>query len=305
MSSVIASRACDEPRAAGRVLRDAELDAYRSTGYLTLRDVLDDALLQRLIDVTARLWREGSRLQASTSHYDLAPGHSAERPRLRRISSPTELDDVFVEVAFDSILGDIAAELIGGAVKFYHSKINFKLPDGGAEIGWHQDWPVFPHTNTNLVALSVPLNRSRRGNGCLRTIPGSHRQGPRSHWENGRYVLNCNASLTAEELACAQDSELDPGDIVAHHGLTVHGSAANHSDEIRTTYIIQYAAADAFAYTAPVIDSRHRNRMVRGEPARYARVEPGMIELPPDFTRGYSSIYSLQVEQEDAPEKGR
>lgn len=29
--------------------------------------------------------------------------------------------------------------------------------------------------------------------------------------------------------------------------------------------IVQYAAADAFAYTAPVIDSRHRNRMVRGE----------------------------------------
>jgi len=42
-------------------------------------------------------------------------------------------------------------------VKFYHSKINFKLPRGGAEIGWHQDWPVFPHTNSNLVALSLPL----------------------------------------------------------------------------------------------------------------------------------------------------
>jgi hypothetical protein len=43
-------------------------------------------------------------------------------------------------VAFSSILGDIAADLIGGPVKFYHSKINFKLPSGGEEIGWHQDW---------------------------------------------------------------------------------------------------------------------------------------------------------------------
>jgi hypothetical protein len=34
--------------------------------------------------------------------------------------------------------------------------------------------------------------------------------------------------------------------------------------------------------------------MVRGEPARYARVEQGLIELPPDFSAGYSSIYSLQ-----------
>ena len=124
--------------------------------------------------------------------------------------------------------------LIGGPVKFYHSKINFKLPHGGAEIGWHQDWPVFPHTNTNLVAISLPLNASRRSNGCLRTIPGTHRQGPRSHWDGGRYLLNCNAQTTPEEIARAVDSELDPGDIVAHHGLVVHGSAPNLSETLRT-----------------------------------------------------------------------
>jgi ectoine hydroxylase-related dioxygenase (phytanoyl-CoA dioxygenase family) len=224
----------------------------------------------------------------------LEPGHSPETPRIRRITSPTELDEVFVELAFGKVLGGIAAALIGGAVKFYHSKINFKLPHGGAEIGWHQDWPVFPHTNTNLVAISLPLNASRRSNGCLRTIPGTHRQGPRSHWHGGRYLLNCNAQTMPEEIARAVDSELDPGDIVAHHGLVVHGSAPNLSHTLRTTWIIQYAAADAFAYTAPVIDSIHRNRMVHGEPARFARVEAGAIELPPDFSAGYSGIYALQ-----------
>jgi ectoine hydroxylase-related dioxygenase (phytanoyl-CoA dioxygenase family) len=113
---------------------------------------------------------------------------------------------VFVEAAFDSVLGDIAAYLIGGPVKFYHFKINFKLPGGGAEIGWHQDWAVFPHTNTNLVALSVPLNPSRASNGCLRSIPCSHRQGPRSHWDGDKYVMNCKASVTREDPAAAEES---------------------------------------------------------------------------------------------------
>ncbi len=153
---------------------------------------------------------------------------------------------------------------------------------------------MFPHTNSNLVALSLPLNPSSAANGCLRTIPGTHLQGPRSHWANGQYMLNCNTSMTPDDFAKAEDNELDPGDVVAHHGLVVHGSSPNLSDDIRTTYIIQYAAADAFAYTAPVIDSRHRNRMVRGEPARHARVEAGMIDLPPDFSAGYSGIYALQ-----------
>ena len=277
-----------------RALSEQQLAEYRERGFLTLRQAIDADLLQRLIAATRRLWDEGRSLTAKNPHFDLAQGHTAEQPRIRRISSPTELDEVFLAAAFDSVLGDIAADLVGGAVKFYHSKINFKLPAGGAEIGWHQDWPVFPHTNSDLVAISVPLDPSRSGNGCLRTIAGSHLQGARSHWDQGRYTLNCNASMTSQELAVAEDSELDPGDIVAHHGLTVHGSSPNRSDSMRTTYIIQYAAADAFAYTAPVIDSRHRNRMVRGEPARFARLEAGMVELPPDFSAGYSSIYSLQ-----------
>jgi ectoine hydroxylase-related dioxygenase (phytanoyl-CoA dioxygenase family) len=282
---------------ADTVLSARELETYRDDGFLTMRRVLGSELVQRLNDVTDRLREEARHLTARTKHFDLAKGHSAERPRVRRISSPTELDTIFREIAFDSILGDIAAELVGGAVKFYHSKLNFKSPEGGAEIGWHQDWPVFPHTNTNLVALSVPLNASRAGNGCLRTIAGSHKGGARSHWSDGQYTLNCNPSMTDAELAQALDSELDPGDIVAHHGLTVHGSGVNLSASMRSTYIIQYAAADAFAYTAPVIDSMHRGKMVRGEPPRFARVEEALIELPPDFGNGYSGIFTLQNAQ--------
>lgn len=276
------------------IVTPRQLSDYQARGYVTLYDALDHELLRRLTAATDRLWREGGALDQKNAHYDLDADHQTGNPRIRRISSPTELDEVFFEAAFESVLGDIAADLVGGAVKFYHSKINFKLPAGGAEIGWHQDWPVFPHTNANIVALSVPLNPSRAGNGCLQTIPDTHLQGARSHWSNGQYTLNCNASISPEELNRAQDSELDPGDIVAHHGLTVHGSSQNVSDAVRTTYIIQYVAADAYAYTAPVIDSRHRNRMVRGEPSRYARLEAGLIELPPDFSAGYSSIYNLQ-----------
>jgi ectoine hydroxylase-related dioxygenase (phytanoyl-CoA dioxygenase family) len=278
-----------------RVLSDAQLAEYHQNGYLSIRKAFDRGLLERLTATTERLYDEGRALKEKTRHYDLEPDHTVESPRIRRISSPTELDDVFIEAVFESVLGDIAADLIGGAVKLYHSKINFKLPHGGAEIGWHQDWPVFPHTNTNLVAISLPLNPSRAGNGCLQTIPGTHKFGARSHWENGQYKLNCNASMTDEDFRNVVDNELDPGDIVAHHGLSVHGSSQNRSNDLRTTYIIQYAAADAFAYTAPVIDSRHRNCMVRGRPATHARVEAGTIELPPDFSAGYSGIYNLQT----------
>ena len=145
-------------------LGTAQIAAYRESGYLELRNVFDPALLQRLVATTERLSEAGRSLTAKTRRYDLDPTHSAAAPRIRRISSPTELDQVYVEVAFESVLGDIAQALIGGPVRFYHSKINFKLPGGGAEIGWHQDWPVFPHQHQPRRAqrTAQPVARFQR-----------------------------------------------------------------------------------------------------------------------------------------------
>ncbi len=280
------------------VLSPDQIAAYREDGFLLVKGLLDKAPLGRLTETTERFWEEARGITEGTKHFDIDPNHTYDNPRLRRISSPTEVSDVYIDIAFDSALGDVAADLIGGSVKFYHSKVNFKLPAGGAEIDWHQDWPVFPHTNTNLLAISVPMTPSREANGCLRVLRGSHKKGPRSQWDGSAYVLNCNKSLTEEDLQTAVYVEADPGDLVVHHGLLVHGSEPNTSDQMRTTFIVQYAAADAFAYTAPVIDSKHRNLMVRGEPARAARVEAGTVELPPDFSAGYTSIYSHQDEEE-------
>lgn len=280
------------------VLGSEQIEAFRAQGFLVVKGVFDQAPLARLVEATAEFWEQARSLRDGTAHFDIDPDHDYDTPKLRRISSPTEISDVYREIAFDSALGDVAADLVGGPVKFYHSKVNFKLPRGGAEIAWHQDWPVFPHTNTNLLAISVPMTPSRRENGCLRVLAGSHKGGPRSHWENGVFVLNCNGSLSQTDLDAAIYVEADPGDLVVHHGLVVHGSEPNRSDQIRTTFIVQYAAADAFAYTAPVIDSRHRGQMVRGEAPRHARVESGAVELPPDYSGGYSSIYAHQGGEE-------
>ncbi|MBA3776871.1 MAG: hypothetical protein H0X11_10590 [Betaproteobacteria bacterium] len=99
-----------ERREHGRVPSDDQLAAYRSTGFLTMRNCVDRGLLERLIAVTDRLWDEGRGLWQKTAHYDLEPAHTAESPRIRRIASPTELDPVFIDVAFNSVLGDIAAD---------------------------------------------------------------------------------------------------------------------------------------------------------------------------------------------------
>lgn len=290
-----------------RVLTAADVDSYHQTGYLTVRSALDQELVGRMREVTLDLFRQSGDLTESTKYFDLGPGHSKEKPVLRRISRPTEVHDVFFEVVFDSKVGDIVAELIGRPVKFYHAKVNFKLPSNAiSDVQWHQDWPHFPHTNYDMLAISVPMHARTIETGCIQVVEGSHKDGPLSAWRDGRYVFTCEHSMKPSDFDRIAFMECEPGDVLAHHGLTVHASTPNPSDTLIATLTIQYAAADAFAYTAPVIDSIHRNRMVRGEPSRFARVEAGMIELPQDFAAGYQSLFALQdtarSDGEQAPE---
>ena len=132
-----------ERREHRRVPSDDQLAAYRSTGFLTMRNCVDRGLLERLIAVTDRLWDEGRGLWQKTAHYDLEPAHTAESPRIRRIASPTELDRVFIDVEFDSVLGDIAADLAGGPVKFYHSKITSSCPAAAPRSAGTRTAPCF------------------------------------------------------------------------------------------------------------------------------------------------------------------
>ena len=81
----------------------ADIAHYRETGYLELRNVVEPTAMQRLIATTERLQEAGRRLAARTRHYGLELGHSpqmSQQPRIRRIASPTELDEVYVELAF-------------------------------------------------------------------------------------------------------------------------------------------------------------------------------------------------------------
>ncbi len=277
------------------ILERAEVERYHEAGYLVIRGAFDRDLLARMIAATDRLAAKSGAMTESDGTYDLAPDHRPAAPRLRRISSPTGLDPVFFEAAFESRLGDRVADLIGGPTKFYHAKINFKQPGShSAVVQWHQDWTHFPHTNVNLLAISLPYHPRTRANGCIRFVAGSHRRGPLSIWRDGAYVFTCEHAMAAGDIEAADAVECEPGDIILHHGLTVHGSAPNATGSPAVTFTAQYAAADAFAYTAPVIDSPHRNWMVRGEAAKRARVEAMTVELPPDFSAGYTSLFTNQ-----------
>ncbi len=122
-----------------RALSEEQRAHYFEKGYVLLPSIVPMEWIERLRAVTAEMVERSCKVDKSDAIFDLEPGHGPAQPRLRRLSSPVEHHPLFWEFAWQSVIADIAADLVGPDVKFHHSKLNFKWADGGEEVKWHQD----------------------------------------------------------------------------------------------------------------------------------------------------------------------
>ncbi len=266
---------------------------YREQGWLSIPGLVDATWLARLREVTEDFLDASRELTESNMVFDLDVGHSAAEPRLRRLSSPTDLHATYWEFASQSAIVDVAAELLGPNLKFHHSKLNFKAPRGGEEVKWHQDIQFWPHTNYDLLTIGVFLEDVEPGMGEVGFVPGSH-DGPLYDLYDGDAWVGALADGDVARVGVerAQYPVGPAGTITVHNCRTVHGSAPNSSDRPRPLLLQTYVAADAFPYTDLVRRSPHGEELIRGEPARWARHDPRPCLMPP--TGPYRSIFVSQ-----------
>ena len=140
-----------------RVLSQAQRECYFEHGYVMVESLISADWLTRLKQTTDEYLERSRTLTESDDVFDLAPGHCAERPKVRRLKWP-DVDPLYWEFAND-VIADVAADLVGPDVTFHHSKLNFKWPTDSESnsVDWHQDIPFYPHTNYNVLAIGTYL----------------------------------------------------------------------------------------------------------------------------------------------------
>jgi ectoine hydroxylase-related dioxygenase (phytanoyl-CoA dioxygenase family) len=92
----------------------------------------------------------------------------------------------------------------------------------------------------------VALEPSTRANGCLRVIPGSHRDKllhPHLHEDRQDLTLQQRMADGCFDAADAVDIELQPGQMSLHDVHMIHGAAANTSAQRRTGVALRYMPA--------------------------------------------------------------
>ena len=162
-------------------LDQGDIDSYWANGYLFLENALTPSQLEALAqDFNA--WSEESRAHGEAyggtldnrPRFDLEPGHTHDVPALRRIASPIEVSDAYLDAMRTSPAVDAVAQLIGPNVEFNNSKVNSKQPGAATEVKFHQDFLFQPHTNEDLVAVLFFIDDVTPENGPPEVVPGTH-----------------------------------------------------------------------------------------------------------------------------------
>lgn len=269
------------------VLTAEQKAQFEQQGYLLVNDAVSESQLRALREWFSG-WVEESRGHDAAygetldgrARFDLEPGHSAERPALRRVNAPTDISDDYYQVMRDSRMTDCVADLIGPDVKYHHSKINSKLPGAATAVKWHQDFPFTPHSNDDLVTALLLLDDVTEENGPLQVVPGSHKGRIHDLWHDGLFTGAVDAAVTERCLRQAVTCTGKAGSVCLMHTRLLHGSSANLSEEPRTLFITVYSAEDAVPCSPNPVPNRHQGEVVRGRRSGQIRSVAFDIPLP-------------------------
>ena len=283
----------------------ADQREFGTHGLLTCPDAVSDTQLAGMRAELAT-WVEDSRSHSEPfgetmdgrPRFDVQPGHSAEQPALRRVAAPTEISDVFLDVATNSAMVDMVADLIGPNLKLHHTKINSKLPGAGTEVKWHQDFLFTPHSNPDLVTALLMIDEVTEENGPLEVAPGSHLGPLHSLWHDGTYTGAFDDRTTATFERGAISVTGSAGSVCLMHTRLAHGSEPNRSTMPRTLFIAVYSAGDAIPLARNPLPNAHEGLFVRGTDPHTVRVESVELELPE-----HPSGASFFTQQESADPK--
>src|SRR5215510_13585562 len=217
------------------MLDEKELRHYREEGYVIPRYRVPPDLVQRLRAGVDRVLAT----YTDVAQEDLANPH---------MIPPTEGPRVnpFMEAARHPQLLDMVEQVLGPDLVLWITRILCKPAATGREVPWHQDGEYWPMRPLATCSVWIALDPVSTANGCMRFIPGSHRQRELyRHHQTDRANLVLNLELDQDQFdeARAVNVELEPGQMSLHDVRLIHGSLANTSGQRRAALIMRYMPA--------------------------------------------------------------
>jgi ectoine hydroxylase-related dioxygenase (phytanoyl-CoA dioxygenase family) len=255
-------------RAPAGPLDDAQIEAFRETGFVLVRGLIGGDALAALREWVGEVESWPEIRGAHMMYFEesrLAPGVRV----LNRVENVVPYHEGLRALMAGPELAGSVGQLFGEPAVLFKDKINFKLP-GGDGFAAHQDvqagWDRY--AGLHITAM-VSVDETTVANGCLEIAPGAH----------GRGLLGESwRPLTDEDLppGAYRPVETAPGDAVFFDSYAPHRSAPNDTGQPRRVLYFTYNRAS---------EGDHLARYYADKRASY----------PPDIERDPDRQYVFRV----------
>lgn len=221
-------------------LRDEQVEFYRREGYLAGVQLLTESQVEVLRDQLNHLI--DSDQPTLDLFYEYNSNESTDPTKiLLHALGGWRITPAFHDLLWNPAFLMPAAQLLEGAVRFWHDQIFYKPAHHGGVVAWHQDYSYWTRTKP-MAHLScwIGLDDSTRANGCVHYIPGSHR------W-NLLPITGLADDMNSIQTVLTEDQrrefkpvaiEMKKGYASFHHPLMVHGSFENRTSIPRRAAVL-------------------------------------------------------------------
>jgi phytanoyl-CoA hydroxylase len=218
-------------------------ESFEKNGYVIVREFLSAREIGEVAErIEGFIADDVPRMAAEHVFYE-EPGNI---PTLKQLQHLDQYDPYFKSLFTSEKIVGLAELLLGNKIIGKNMQWFNKPPLIGKETPAHQDGFYFMLEPNEALTMWLAIDPVDEANGCVRYIPGSHRQGMRPHGKTG--VLGFSQGITDYGT---NDSEREvamivkPGDLIVHHSLTIHRADANTSDRTRKGLGFIFYSADA------------------------------------------------------------
>lgn len=225
-------------------LTDAEIETYHRDGVVVPSGFrLSDEWLNRIDRLYAQLLADNRDSDGFSADFILGP--HLDSSGAYGVKGNSE----WLEIIRNPDILDLVEQLIGPDLVLWGVTIFGKPAGVGKATPWHQDGDYYPIEPLETLTVWISLDGSTPEQGCMRYIPGSHRdhQIYSHHFEHrDDYTLAQVIDDDQVDLSQARDILLGPGQLAMFDVYLVHGSAPNLSDKRRMGLVFRIMPATSY-----------------------------------------------------------
>ena len=151
------------------------------------------------------------------------------------------ISPIFNKVCLNKNILDAVESIIGKNILICGTTLFIKNPNEKGFVSFHQDAKYIGLEPHNWVTVWVAVTDANEKNGCMRMLPGSHKEDLKHHEQkfDENNLLTRGQTITNVQLDKTDPVILKAGQMSLHHPKIVHGSGLNYSNDRRIGFVIQ------------------------------------------------------------------